>query len=371
MSSSPYEALLLACQQMQRNREVFAKPTIERHILTHVDEHTPNDELTAHLVAEALMSRLDRSLVARKNIYIAQFDIPQIDLFYEMATAYPHIYLSHHIANRALADEMAPLRSVTLLEIGIGKGTQVEHLFDRLARHPKLALNRVNVVAIDPDPANLRDSEVRLSTVARRMPFMVDFLPILGLLEGLPPETLSGISDTTGGRLVMNAAYTLHHIIPRRGDEQYRTEVLGRLAELRPRLVTLVEPNSDHHTPHLATRFHNCWTHFTAVFDLIDEAPLEPAVRFSIKEKFFGREIRDMFGVSDLFRCERHERTDQWIERFHRAGFVPDDVHPTVEDVPARCETQTANGMVRLQYRSNTLISVMVQRPRRDRERKR
>jgi len=357
-----YEALLQACQQMLRHREAFAKVTLERHILRRVDEKTRNDALMGHLVAEALMSRLDRSLVASKNIYIADFDIPQIDLFYEMATAYPHIYLSHHIANMALADEMAGIEAVSLLEIGIGKGTQVEQLFELLARHPHRITRRVQVIAVDPDRSNLDDASIRVRTLAKRLPFGVEFEKRHGFIEQMPIDPIRTLLGRTDGELVINSAYTLHHILPSKADPMVRTTVLRKLAALSPRLLTLIEPDSDHHEEDLTRRFHNCWTHFMAVFELVDEAPLEPAVRFSIKEKFFGREIRDMFGVSDAFRCERHERTEQWAERLARAGFGEARA-PSVIDAPERCEVRPQDGVVRLGHRARNLISVIVQRP--------
>lgn len=346
---------------MLRHREAFAKVTLEQHILRRVDETTSNERLMGHLVAEALMSRLDRSLVASKNIYIADFDIPQIDLFYEMATAYPHIYLSHHIANLALVREVAPLEAVTLLEIGIGKGTQVEQMFEGLARHPRRMTRRVQLIAIDPDPGNLQDAEVRVRTLASRLPFSVDIKTRLGLIERMPLESLAPLVASTRGELVINSAYTLHHIIPSKGDPHVRTTVLRKLAALGPRLITLIEPDSDHHEEDLTRRFHNCWTHFMAVFELVDAAPLGPAVRFSIKEKFFGREIRDMFGVADAFRCERHERTEQWELRLARAGFECAPT-PVVGPLPERCDVRSEAGAVRLGYGSTDLISVIVRR---------
>ncbi len=361
MQPSIYEALLQACQQMLRHRETFAKVTLERHILRRVDETTSNPALLGHLVSEALMSRLDRSLVASKNIYVADFDIPQIDLFYEMATAYPHIYLSHNIANVALADEMARLEAVTLLEIGIGKGTQVEQLLERLARHPRRTTRRVQLIAIDPDPANLQDASIRVRTLAGRLPFSVEIKTRLGLIEQMPIELLAGLLGRTHGELVINSAYTLHHILPAANDNTVRTQVLRKLAALGPRLVTLIEPDSNHHEEGLTKRFNNCWIHFKAVFELIDEAPLEPAVKFTIKEKFFGREIRDMFGVSDAFRCERHEATTDWVERLARAGFEG-ATPPPVADIPERCEVTSQDGVVLLGHRGRNLISVLVQR---------
>lgn len=364
MDQVTHDAFLAACQQMMRHRQIFAKPKIERFILDHVDAATGNLDLMAHIVAEALIKRLDRELVESRNIYVEQFDIPQIELFYMMARAYPQIDASHAVANHGLAWAAAEAEAVTLLDIGIGKGRQASALIERIVDWPGRRTRRLHVVAVDPDPQNLEDSAIALHRAARGLPIEVTYAPVNALIERLPLRFYDGLAAETGGELIINAAYTLHHTTHRPHAPLSRTALLRRLALTRPRLIALTEPSADHDTENLGRRFHNCWWHFGTVFDLIDEASLSAAERFVIKEKFFGREIRDLFGVSDRFRSERHEPCATWLFRLHRAGFAPTAAPMPALTLPAYCEVTADEGLVRFGYRGMNLISVMLQRPR-------
>ncbi len=361
--SESYRAFLSACRQMMRHRQVFAKPKIEGFILDHVDAATPNVALMAHIVAEALIKRLDRALVEQRNIYVEQFDIPQIELFYTMTRAYPHVEATHAIANAALAEALGGLEEATVVDIGVGKARQLGALVERLADGPR-RLRRLHVVAVDPDPHNLEDSRAALEQITRGLPLEVSYAPTQGLVEDLPESFFASLGAETGGEWVVNAAYTLHHTRHHPHADRSRTALLARLRAARPRLLALTEPSADHDTENLARRFHNCWRHFGAVFDLIDEAALPAGERFSIKEKFFGREIRDLFGVSDRHRCERHEPCARWLLRLYRAGFTPASVKVPPIDLPPWAEVRVDEGLVRLGYRGMNLISVMLQRPR-------
>ena len=84
--------------------------------------------------------------------------------------------------------------------------------------------------------------------------------------------------------------------------------------------------------------------------------------RFVIKEKFFGREIRDIFGTSDYFRCERHEPYESWLLRFAKAGFVPYEPIAVPIELPAYCTADVSPGLVRLGYRDLALIAVFAYR---------
>ena len=144
-------------------------------------------------------------------------------------------------------------------------------------------------------------------------------------------------------------------------DKTTRLRLFERFARLRPRVFTLIEPNSDHDTESLSRRFHHCWNHFGTVFDLIDESELSSGEKFNIKEKFFGREIRDIFGSSDRFRCERHELYDTWLLRFARSGFKPVcDFKPELI-VPDNCEIEYSDGLARLGFRGQCVIAVFAQ----------
>lgn len=143
-------------------------------------------------------------------------------------------------------------------------------------------------------------------------------------------------------------------------DTQRRGQILRTIATAwKPLLFTLVEPNADHDTENLPKRLHQCWEHFGTTFEMIDEAPIDSVQKFLIKEQFFGREIRDIFGVSDAFRCERHEPIDTWLLRLTKAGMVPAAFSlPNTSSLPNYCTQVVSDGLIRLGYHGHPLIAV-------------
>lgn len=362
-----YERFLTACQNIQRYRERLAKPVIDAELQLAVHAELPNGELLSHIMAEALLRRIDRSLVDSKNIYLQRFDVSQIDLFYLMSRAYPQVAASHPVANQHLAHELRSHRRAAVVEIGVGKGVQMAGLLRMLAER-RGSLEALDLFAIDPSTDNLRESERVLTELGNDLPFALRVHTIEALVERMTPADLARIKDAAAGPIVMNSAFSIHHTVHAPRDVALRTDVMKRLAALEPRVFTLIEPSSNHDVDHLTKRFHACWEHFGTVFDLIDESDVESGARFVIKEKFFGREIRDIFGTSDAFRCERHEPYESWMLRLAKAGFAPYDAIPLRIDLPPYCSARVDPGLVRLGYRDLALIAVFAYRwaPRRE-----
>jgi hypothetical protein len=356
---STYQTFLAACQDISRRRERLAKPAITRMLLPRLDPSVPNDALLSHIIAESLLRRIDRNLVESKNIYLEKFELSQIELFYAMCKGYPHVPQGHRVANQFLHHALRGWKSAALFEIGVGKAVQLAALLERLAEWPG-RLQSLKVIALDPDPQNLTDSAARVAALRPTLGFDVTFHPIEALLEQCTPDRFRAIGELAGPNLVANTAYTFHHTVHAPDDGELRTQLLRRVNEyLRPQLFTLVEPSANHDTEHLPRRLHACWEHFGTVFDLIDQSDVDAAHKFVIKEKFFGREIRDIFGTSDAFRCERHESYDSWLLRLAKAGFVPYDRAVGVDvELPSYGTATTADSVVRLGYRDLPLIAV-------------
>jgi hypothetical protein len=123
--------------------------------------------------------------------------------------------------------------------------------------------------------------------------------------------------------------------------------------------LTLVEPHSNHDTEELTKRVHHSWEHFGNVFSLVDESSIAVSHKYLIKGKFFAREIRDIFGVSDHFRCERHELYDSWLLRLFKAGFKPVDLGEVSVKLPPYCQHDISEGLVRLNYNDVTIVAMM------------
>lgn len=357
-----YSELIDICRQITTHRQLLAKPRIEQLILRRVDEEVPSPQLLSHLIAESLMSRIDRRLVESKNIFVQEFDVPQIQLFYSMAEAVPFVYAGHLLANRCLERAVSGLRSFTIVDIGIGNGGQVKRLLDGLADQ-RGGLEEVQVVGLDPAEKNLADAGALLERSARDYPFGVEFRPLCAMVEQLGDADLEAIRAGAKGGLVINSAFALHHSSHPLNDQQTRTELLRRLAALRPLALTLIEPHSNHDTEELVKRVHHSWEHFGNVFALVDEAAIEVSHKYLIKGKFFAREIRDIFGVSDHFRCERHEPYDSWLLRLFKAGYRPLETDGLSVALPPHCRCELSEGLVRLDYRDTTIVAVMAFRP--------
>ena len=353
-----YDQLIDICKQITTHRQLLAKPRIEQLLLQQVDADVANDQLLSHLIAESLMRRIDRQLVESKNIFVQEFDVPQTELFYSMAEAVPFVYVGHDLANQALVQAVRDLSFFTILDIGIGNGGQVKRLLDILAGKGG-KLKAVQVIGLDPVEKNLADACTRLEQAEKNYPFKVDFQPLCSLVEELTDNDFQSIRESSKGNLIINSAFAFHHTSHPLNDPQARTELLGRLSSLKPRLLTLVEPNSNHDTEELTKRVHHSWEHFGNVFALVDESGIDVSHKYLIKGKFFAREIRDIFGVSDHFRCERHELYDSWLLRLFKVGFKPVDLGEISVTLPPYCQYDVSEGLVRLNYNNTTIVVMM------------
>lgn len=353
-----YEELLSICQQITSHRQALAKPRIEGQIVEHIGPETSNDRLLAHLIAESLLKRIDRQLLESKNIFVEEFDIPQTTLFYSMAEAVPFVYIGHYLANQYLVEAAQGSKSVTVFDIGIGSGKQVIQLL-RLLEAADSGVQSVNIIGLDPVLQNLESSGKAIDEIRPELPFRLKFYPFCKLVENLSKEDFETIKKTGGDTLLINSAFSFHHTSHPLNDQNTRTNLLKRLATLEPRLLTLVEPSSNHDTEELPKRLHHCWQHFGNVYALVDEANIDVSHKYLIKEKFFGREIRNIFGVSDYFRCERHEEYESWLLRLHRAGFKPFEYTGLSVDLPSYCQYTVSKGLVRMDYNDITIVAVM------------
>jgi hypothetical protein len=353
-----YDQLIDICKQITSHRQMLAKPRIEELILGHVDEQVANPQLLSHLIAESLMRRIDRKLVESKNIFVQEFDVPQIELFYSMAEAVPFVYVGHQLANHCLEQAVRDLSFFTILDIGIGNGGQVKRLLDALVEGGAKTQS-VQIIGLDPLEKNLEESRATLEAAGKQYPFKLTFEPMCTLVEQLSDGDFQSIRGKAKGNLVINSAFAFHHTGHPLNEDRLRTDLLRRLASLEPRVLTLVEPNSNHDTEELAKRVHHSWEHFGNVFALVDESGIDVSHKYLIKGKFFAREIRDIFGVSDHFRCERHELYESWLLRLFKAGFKPLELGELSVQLPPYCEYSVSEGLVRMNYNDTTIVSMM------------
>jgi len=218
------------------------------------------------------------------------------------------------------------------------------------------------LTGLEPVPASLDAAERAIREAGKALPFAVDFVGIDKCAEYLSWEEWQDLRQRFGGKVTINAAYSLHHIVsePHEGDE--RDRVLRQLYLLNPLGFVLLEGDANHNIDDFFQRFQSCWQVYGTNFDMMDAVnELTDAEKVALKVGFFGREIEDILSEDEM--SNRHERLEPlsvWAERLVRAGFylkkeilnVPPVNHPTLA-------VRQYRGYVGVEYNHRTIVGVL------------
>ncbi|KAK1278041.1 Scarecrow-like protein 3 [Acorus gramineus] len=97
---------------------------------------------------------------------------------------------------------------------------------------------------------------------------------------------------------------------------------LGSLWRLSPKVMVVVEQESNHNAPTLGERFNEALNYYAALFDCLESTAGRGSVeRARVEKMMLGEEIKDIIACEGLERRERHERVERWAQRMDRAGF--------------------------------------------------
>lgn len=314
--------------------------------------------------ASAMAERLADANLETANLYLRRFAVPQIELFNLLGAHVPMARMATQFANAVLAQAIAGEAHPVLIDVGIGTGRQFSALLDELAARKALP-PAMTVVGIEPAADALDQARQLLMAQAARLGVQMHFLAFATSAEDLGDADFARIAAACTSAPAINGAFALHHIADDAQGRDQRNAVLRRLHDLQPRCLVLAEPDVDHHEPRFSQRFRNCFTHFGALFQVLDALPLQQSQRDALKVGFFGREIADILGTPESLRSERHESAAAWFQRLSATGFEMQaaDVTLPVSGHPAVAAEQ--RGMrVALTGGAEALVSIFVARPR-------
>lgn len=245
-----------------------------------------------------------------ENIYLKKFEIPQIQLFNILIDKFPFVKSSQQVVNDAIVDLLSEKEEATIIDIGIGVGTQVCNIIEKLKEGTKL--QKVKIIGIEPAKEALNKAEKAICNFNANTPFEIEFIQANDFIENIDFKDYAGNSKD----IVVNASLTLHHI----QSDKTRSEVINRIKEINPAAFLLIEPNSDHFEKNFYKRFVNCYNHFYNIFKVIDKIEIDLIDKNALK-LFFGREIEDIIGKQNEDRFELHEPAKHWINRLQKSGF--------------------------------------------------
>lgn len=297
--------------------------TLATEILLDLSAPGEASDLKTELFRNALLKRIGRGEDDTGNLYLLDSNLKQIDLFNVLATKFPLVSMAGWYANECLIPLLSEAPDATLVDVGMGTGQQLVAMVRQMAASGRLP-RKLSVIGIEPAANCLEVAAASFASLEREHGIEIPFRAIHARIEDLRASDWSSLSGA-GQPLVFNEAFALHHVTGRSGDDDddAKDAAIRRIRDLRPLGFVLSEPESDHETADLRSRFMNAWKHFGLVFDVIDRIDIPLEQRKALKVVFFAREIEDILGSSEDRRYERHETSRMWLDRLGRAGFAP------------------------------------------------
>ncbi|KAJ8771256.1 hypothetical protein K2173_026433 [Erythroxylum novogranatense] len=241
-----------------------------------------------------------------------------LSLVYEIC---PHIRFGHFVANSSILEAFEGESYVHVVDLGMTLGLPYGHQWRRLlqilATRAAKQPNQLRITSVGLCVERFRVIGDELEKYAKELGIDLEFTVVESNLENLRPEDIK-IKD--GEVLVVNSILQLHNVVKEsRGALNY---VLRIIHKLSPKVLVLVEQDSNHNGPFFLGRFMEALHYYSAIFDSLDAMlPKYDTRRTKIEQFYFAEEIKNIVSCEGPSRVERHERVDQWRRRMSRAGF--------------------------------------------------
>lgn len=276
-------------------------------------------------------------------------------ILYEVCPYFKFGYMS---ANGAIAEAMKDEKRVHIIDFQIAQGSQWLTLIQAFASRPG-GPPHIRITGIDDSMSayarggGLNIVGKRLSKLAEsfKVPFEFHVVAVSGC-----EVQLENLGVRPGEALAVNFAFMLHHMPDESVSTQnHRDRLLRLVKSLSPKVVTLVEQESNTNTAAFYPRFLETLSYYTAMFESIDVTlPREHKERINVEQHCLAREVVNILACEGPERVERHELLGKWRSRFKMAGFTP---YPLSSLVNATIKTLLENycNKYRLQERDGAL----------------
>jgi len=327
--NSVLSKLIRAAEEIEAG-EVAKAETLLALAQTEVAGQASPMERLSLLFIQALQARIHGDLSGTGNLYGSGEPLSEQDMllaYQTLVEATPIVRFGYGYANQALFQALKDEPRIHLIDIGIGMGTQWLEFFEQVA-HRENSIHHIRLTGIDlpfseTDPLQrLRQVALMLHARAAELGLDLTFEPIASRIESFDFTSLA-LSDAE--TLAISCTLVLHHTPAADAvtdSEESRDAILNRIRQLEPRILTLVEPDSEHNALPLLARLPEAFRHYLIVFEALDAVLADsPRVKGILESAFFGREIINIVSAEGQARVERHERSEAWRRRLSGIGF--------------------------------------------------
>uniref|UniRef100_A0A5B6Z9Y2 Putative chitin-inducible gibberellin-responsive protein 1-like n=1 Tax=Davidia involucrata TaxID=16924 RepID=A0A5B6Z9Y2_DAVIN len=237
----------------------------------------------------------------------------------------PYLKFGYMAANGAIAEACRTEDRIHIIDFQIAQGTQWMTLLQALAARPGGAPH-VRITGID-DPVNKYARGDSLDAVGKRLAAISEKFNIPVEFHAVPvfaPDITKEMLDVRPGEaLAVNFPLQLHHTPDESVDvNNPRDGLLRMVKSLSPKVVTLVEQESNTNTAPFFPRFLETLDYYTAMFESIDVTlQRDRKERINVEQHCLARDIVNIIACEGKERVERHELFGKWKSRLTMAGF--------------------------------------------------
>ncbi|XP_052208582.1 scarecrow-like transcription factor PAT1 [Diospyros lotus] len=321
--------VLIACAKAVSDNDMLTAQWLMAELRQMVSvSGEPIQRLAAYML-EGLVARLasSGSLIyesLRCKVPASTELLSYMHILYEVCPYFKFGYMS---ANGAIAEAMKDENRVHIIDFQIGQGSQWVTLIQAFASRPG-GPPHIRITGID-DPTSAYARGGGLNIVGQMLSRLANAFKVPFEFHGVSipacevePENL-GIQPHEA--LAVNFAFMLHHMPDESVTTQNHRDRLLRLAKsLFPKVVTLVEQESNTNTAAFFLRFLEALDYYTAMFESIDVTlPREQKERINVEQHCLARDVVNVIACEGTERVERHELLGKWKLRFRMAGFTP------------------------------------------------
>ena len=289
-----------------------------------------------------------------RNTYLQDLAIPQIVLFDILANKFPIVLKAQEIINSLLCKHASLHSQIIILDIGIGRGLQMEKLLREIDRIPHI--EKVTLIGIEIFRPALDFTTQCMISLSKELHFDLNFIPFHSSIEAIDFRILESKIPNNSTLFMVNASLCLHHI----QSMDQRSELFCEINSFQPEIFTLIEPNTDCFTDDFKKRLDNAFEHFNALYQYIDTLNLLIEEKKGLKQ-FFSTEFFDAIALPEAYRFEKYQTGEQWVETGKMAGFQPKDLTKIAAGInisDITCESEFSD-YLNFKFKESSILSVI------------
>lgn len=352
--------VVIACGKAVAENDVFATELLISELGHLVSvSGDPMQRLGAYML-EGIVARLSSSgSMLYKSLKCKEPTSSELmsymHLLYEICPFYKFGYMS---ANSAIAEAIKGENFVHIIDFQIAQGSQWVTLLQALAARPG-GPPYIRITGID-DSNSAYARGGGLDIVGRTLCDVANSCGLPFEFNAVPAASheveLQHLAIRHGEIIAVNFAYQLHHVPDESvSTENHRDRIIRMIKSINPRVVTLVEQESNTNTAPFFPRYMETLNYYTAMFESIDVAlPRDDRRRMSAEQHCVARDIVNLIACEGAERVERHELFGKWKSRFAMAGFRPYPLSSVVNNT-INTLLHTYNSYYRLEERDGVL----------------